>query len=416
MRSGRIVPPGADATRPSGALASVLVAISLCGCTAAQSGLQSQVFPKVSVKATEIRPTAIEQSSEYESTLKSRQSVALYPRIEGHVTKIFVGAGAQVKARSALIEIDPLKEKSSVDSYIEAKQVASADLENASSMLRSLEASRATRLSNLKYASQQRSRYESLAAQGAVSKSDLDQWVNQAEAAQSELENVEAQIKAQQATINKLRRSVAQAEANLKSERVQLGYYTVTAPFDGTVGDIPVKFGDYVTPTTKLTTVTENKLLEAYINVPIELVSDVHIGTAVILLSQKQENIGSGKIFFIAPNVDEGNQSVLVKASIHNDSAHLRADQIVHAKIIWKTLSGFLIPAQAVSHSGGQEFVFIAEKDAQNQLVARQTPIKLGDVQNNHYQVLNGLKAGDKLVVSGIQNLTDGTPISIAVN
>jgi len=368
-------------------------------------------FHDILVRAEEVRQSNVQQSSEYEAMLKSRKSISLYPQVDGHITKIFVQAGQEVKPGTRLLEIDPLKQTASVESYIEAKQSAKADLENALNTLRSLEASRVSRLSNLKYASQQHSRYLTLQAQGAVAKSDLDQWTNQAEAAQADLDNVEAQIKAQEATVKKLERAVAQAEANLRTQRVQLGYYTVTAPFQGTVGDIPVKLGDYVTPASKLTNVTQNKLLEAYINVPTERVSDISKGTPVLLLSHTEQQIGLGKVFFIAPNVDENNQSVLVKAAINNEHGTLRADQIVHAKIIWKTLPGFLVPTQAVSRSGGQEFVFIIEKNSDGRLVARQVPVKLGDVQDNSYQVVSGLKTGDKLIVSGVQNLSDGAPV-----
>jgi RND family efflux transporter MFP subunit len=285
-------------------------------------------------------------------------------------------------------------------------------LENALDTLKSLEASRVSRISNLKYTSQQHERYKTLAKEGAVATSDFDNWANQAEAARADLDNVEAQIKAEEATIKKLQRSIRQAEANLKTQQVQLGYYTVTAPFNGTVGDIPVKLGDYVTPTTKLTNVTQNKPLEAYIEIPTERVSEVHQGTPVVLLSQKEDQIGAGKVFFVAPNVDEQSQSVLVKASIPNEGGRLRADQIVRARVIFKTMPGFLIPTQAVAHSGGQEFVFIAQTDETKKMVARQVPVKLADVQGEKYQVLEGLKSGDKLIVSGTQNLTDGAAIA----
>ena len=58
--------------------------------------------------------------------------------------------------------------------------------------------------------------------------------------------------------------------ASRKTQEEQLAYYTIRAPFDGVVGDIPVHVGDYVSATTMLTTVDENKDLEAYIYVPTE--------------------------------------------------------------------------------------------------------------------------------------------------
>jgi multidrug efflux pump subunit AcrA (membrane-fusion protein) len=391
----------------------VLLLTFLHGCAPAQSGgAPPSAYPPQGVKTFEVKPAQVEQSSEYEAMLKSRQSVSLYSQVDGHITKIFVASGNDVRPGTPILEIDPLRQKASVDSYSEARQSADMDLENAQHTLKSLEASRSSRISNLKYTSQQHERYQHLLKEGAVAKSDFDNWANQAEGARADLENVEAQIKAEEATIKKLQRSIRQADANLKTQQVQLGYYTVTAPFNGAVGDIPVKPGDYVTPTVKLTTVTQNKPLEAYINIPTERISEIHQGTPIVLLSQKEDKIGSGKVFFIAPSVDDQSQSVLVKANIPNEGGRLRADQLVRAKVVFKTIPGFLIPTQAVSRSGGQEFVFIAQIDETKKLVARQVPVKLADVQGGSYQVLDGLKSGDKLIVSGIQNLTDGAAIA----
>jgi multidrug efflux pump subunit AcrA (membrane-fusion protein) len=76
-------------------------------------------------------------------------------------------------------------------------------------------------------------------------------------------------------------------------------------------------------------------------------------------------------------------------------------------------MPGLLIPTAAVSRMAGQNFVFVAETDEQSKaLVARQKPVKLGKIQGNSYQVLQGLKPGEKLVVSGIQNLSDKLPIA----
>ncbi len=62
------------------------------------------------------------------------------------------------------------------------------------------------------------------------------------------------------------------AVATTQSQKKQLGYYHIAAPFEGIVGDVPVHLGDYVSPTTMLTTVDENRDLEAYIYIPTERV------------------------------------------------------------------------------------------------------------------------------------------------
>jgi multidrug efflux pump subunit AcrA (membrane-fusion protein) len=133
---------------------------------------------------------------------------------------------------------------------------------------------------------------------------------------------------------------------------------------------------------------------------------------SVELLDGQGKPYGASTVFFIAPNVDEGSQSILVKSMFANSEGKLRADQLVRAKVIWNQKTGVLVPTTAISHAGGQDFVFIAQNDQPQNLTARQIPVKLGDIQGNSYQVLAGVKPGDRIVISGIQNLADGVPIA----
>jgi multidrug efflux pump subunit AcrA (membrane-fusion protein) len=64
-----------------------------------------------------------------------------------------------------------------------------------------------------------------------------------------------------------------------------------------------------------------------------------------------------------------------------------------------------------VSRVNGQYFAYVAEKGDKG-LVARQRPLKVGELVGNDYVVLDGLKAGDRVVVSGVQRLADGVPIT----
>src|SRR5208282_3360139 len=68
-----------------------------------------------------------------------------------------------------------------------------------------------------------------------------------------------------------------------KTQEEQLAYYTIRAPFEGVVGDIPVHVGDYVSTSTMLTTVDENKDLEAYVYIPSERAGEVRMGLGVEL-------------------------------------------------------------------------------------------------------------------------------------
>ena len=79
--------------------------------------------------------------------------------------------------------------------------------------------------------------------------------------------------------------------------------------------------------------------------------------------------------------------------------------------MVWSEEKRPVIPVTAVSRLSGKIFAFVAEGQGQ-QTVARQRLIQVGDVVGNDYVVLDGVKPGDKIIVSGVQMLADGMPVA----
>jgi len=197
--------------------------------------------------------------------------------------------------------------------------------------------------------------------------------------------------------------------ARVTQER-QLAYYNLTAPFGGIVGDIPVHVGDYVSPQTLLTTVDENAELEAYIYIPTERASEIRMGLPVQIVTSAGELIEKSKVDFISQQVDNALQGVLVKAPIHAPLDRFRNAQLVKARVVWSTAPAPTVPVLAITRIGGQPFVYVVASSEKG-TVARQRAVVLGDTLGNDYAVSDGLKPGDKVIVSGTQFLIDGAPI-----
>ncbi|MBR8837447.1 MAG: efflux RND transporter periplasmic adaptor subunit [Stigonema ocellatum SAG 48.90 = DSM 106950] len=373
--------------------------------------------PPASVKLATVQAGTIEDSSEFIASLESRQSVKLQPRIQGQVTQIFVRPGTDVPVGAAILQIDPKQQQASVNSLSAAAEGAKSQLANARAQLTSLEAERLSNEADVKLNQQEYQRYSNLAAQGAVARQISDQYLNKRDVAQATLRATIGKIQAQQATIAQAEKSIQQAQANTNQQQVQLQYYKITAPFRGTVGEIPVKVGDFVNTSTQLTTITENQPLEVNISVPIERGTQLHKGMPVEVLDAQGRSLGISRVFFIAPNVNNNNQSILIKALFDNSKGQLRADQFAQARVIWNQRVGVLIPTTAVSPVAGENFVYVTQMTKQSpqgkpQLVARQKRVKLGNIRGNNYQVLQGLEPGEKIIVSGLLNLRDGAPIN----
>ena len=332
----------------------------------AQGPPQAMAIP---VKVATIQPTDVQQTAEYVAVIKSRHSVTLQPQVEGQIVKIAVKSGDAVKRGQLMVEIDPAKQEATVNSQ---------------------EASYRSKQANLQLAKIQLDRVKALYASKVASKQELDQ-------AQTAFDTAQADVHALEATV--------------KEQKVQLHYYDVAAPNDGIVGDIPVHVGDRVTTSTVLTTVDEKAGLEAYINVPADRASQLHTGAPVQLLDQDGKTMADTRVTFISPQADPTTQSVLVKATL-NGAQNLRPSQYVRARVVWTSQPGLVVPVLAVTRVSGQYFVFLAESQGK-QTVARQQAIEVGDIVGDNYVVQKGLKQGDRVIVSGVQNLADNTPVQI---
>jgi len=177
------------------------------------------------------------------------------------------------------------------------------------------------------------------------------------------------------------------------------------------VGDIPVHLGDYVSSTTLLTTVDENADLEAYIYIPTDRAAEVHNGLPVDLLDESGTVLAKTAIYFVSPEVDNNLQGILAKAPIPKSSQRLRDGQIVNARVTWNTTQQPTVPVLAVTRIGGQSFVYVAAAAKGGGDSAHLASVTLGEPVGNVYPVLGGLKAGDQVIVSGIQMLQEGAPV-----
>lgn len=403
----------------SGAIAALLLGVvgwRLWMMQIAQGPMPPGGPPGALVKIDRVQTGTLTESNDYIASLESRRSVNLQPQAEGRVTQIFVNEGDSVNQGDPILQVDSDQQAASVSGAAAAADTARATVAEQQATLKSLEAQRLSVLSNLRYAQRQYQRLSQLYSEGAVSQQQRDEQLDNFRVAQANLGQINQQIQAQQAQISAAANSLQQAQANVREQQVELQYYRVNAPFAGTVGDIPVKVGDFVTTATNLASLTQNQSLEVNISIPLERAPELRIGMPVELLDGQGQRVTTSSIAFISPTVNNQTQSVLVKARISNsDNERLRTDQFVRARVIWDRRPGILIPTTAVSRLAGQTFVFVAEQgrspQGQPQLVARQKPVKLGDIQNNRYPVLAGLQPGEEIITSGLLTLRDGAPI-----
>jgi multidrug efflux pump subunit AcrA (membrane-fusion protein) len=79
--------------------------------------------------------------------------------------------------------------------------------------------------------------------------------------------------------------------------------------------------------------------------------------------------------------------------------------------VVWGTHQNPEVPILAVSRLAGQYFAFVAEPQSGGAFLAKQRPLTIGETVGNNYEVRDGIKPGDKVIISGTQFLRDGAPV-----
>ncbi|MEM0981439.1 MAG: efflux RND transporter periplasmic adaptor subunit [Cyanobacteria bacterium P01_H01_bin.58] len=423
-------------------------------------------FPPAAVELTSVQSGPVLDSSEFLGSLEAQTGVVLQPEVSGRVAQVFVAAGDRVEPGTPILLISPDRtqaEANAAQAQVDAAQAqvdaaqsredafragvsaAEAARTSAAASLRSLEARQTELEAELVLQEEEYRRTATLVEQGALSQQSLDIASRNLEVAQANLTSVKEEILAAEATlaqsaaaltearatlaesgasVTQSEASRAQAIANRSAVQENLQDRTVVAPITGIVGDLNIKLGDYVTPSTVITNITENSTLELDLEVPIDERDRLELGLPVELVNTD----ATGSIIFISPQANPDTQTVLVKARFSNLQGLLQDAQRVEARIIWAETTGLLVPTSAITRIGGQTFVYVAvdapaategevaespapaEAPAPGQ-VAQLRLVELGEIQDNSYQVLSGLEPGEAIVTSGILNLQDGAPI-----
>jgi RND family efflux transporter MFP subunit len=350
----------------------ILVGLAATGCQKKPAAPARPAMQGLPVQTVMVAMQPVPQANEYVATIKSRRSATMSPQVSGQITEILAHSGEQVNAGQVLMLIDPRQQQANVAALLATERQKKAVYD---------------------YDTIELDRQKQLFEAGVTSRDAYDQ-------AQQAYQNAKADYEA--------------AEGNRKTQEQLLAYYTIRAPYAGTVGDIPVHVGDYVSsggnPPTLLTTVDENKDLEAYIYVPTERSGELRRGLPVDVTDDSGKLLEKTAIDFVSPQVDSSLQGILVKAPVDATHEMVRNAELVKARVIWSTKPMAIVPVLAVSQQGEQSFVFVVEEQ-HGMNMAHRTPVILGPTVDNNYAIASGLRAGDRVIVSGTQFLVDGMPV-----
>ena len=306
-------------------------------------------------------------------------------RVDGIVQKRVYEEGSDVKAGEVLFRIDPRELRANLSAVQAALTRAEATAANAA---------------------QDVERYAGLVADQAISKQEYD-------AALARLRTAEA--------------DVAQTRAQLDSAKLALSYTSVTAPIDGRAGRAQVTEGALVSAANATLLTTIEQLHPVYVNfsqsssyllsirrqIAEGTLTVPQLGRVEVALSLEDGSTypHKGHLDFLDLAIDEATGTAAVRAEVPNPDRVLLPGQFVRARIdVGVRENTFVIPQRAVQLSADAASVFIV--DEKNTVVVR--PIRTGALRGGGWIVLEGLKAGDRVIVDGVQKIQPGATVRIA--
>ena len=318
-----------------------------------------------------------ETTTSYPATIRSRQDVNVVAKVSGHILKVFVDEGQDVKAGQPLFLIDPTL-------YQAAVNAAEAGVKMA-------EASVATQRLNVE-------NKEMLHAKGIISDFDL-------RSAKNQLATLEAQL--------------ASAKAQLANAKDQLNFCTITSPTDGVVGQINYRQGTLASPSLQKPLTVVSDLREMYVYFSMAEKQVLNLGgqkaalasfPAVDLrLANGQLFAEKGKVAAISGVIDANTGSLQVRADFNNPERMLRSGGTATIEVPTFDTAAIMVPQIAVVNVQEKKFVYTLGEDNK----VKYTEIKVLSQNNGQsFIVTEGLKLGDRIVVEGVTRLKDGMEIT----
>jgi membrane fusion protein (multidrug efflux system) len=334
--------------------------------------------PSVQVAVQIVKSSQAVYYDEYPAIISALQEVELRAQVNGYITAIHFKEGERVKKGQKLYSID--------------QQQSEATYKQAQANLSVQEA-------NLKRAQKDVERYRELSKNDAI--------------AQQQVDYAEATYAAAQ-------QQVEAAKATVQSVQTNVRYSTIVAPFDGTIGISAVRLGASVSPgVTLLNTISSDDPIAADITV-----DQKEIYRFTQLLAKKTTAKDStfrlavggevypayGTLSIIDRAVDPQTGTLKMRITFPNPDHTLRAGMSATLRVLSTPAeASVLIPYKAITEQLGEFFVYVVDSTR-----VSQRKVLPGKQINRDIIIKEGLKEGETIVTEGVQNLREGSSITIA--
>jgi membrane fusion protein (multidrug efflux system) len=394
--------------------------------TASCSSQQAAPKPATPEVATvTIQPERVVLTTELPGRTSAYFVAEIRPQVNGIIQKRLFDEGSDVKADQVLYQIDPAPLQAACDNAAANLAVARKGADRARAALEASKAGVLQRQATRELARTNRWRYEELFKTNAVSASQRDQAVTEAEVAEATVRSAEAQVKSDQEAVGAAEAAIQQAEAALKAAQINLGYTQVKAPISGRIGKSNVTVGALATayqgavfatiqqidPIYVDATQSSASLLQLRRNIAAGRISGVGADRARVklLLEDGTPYPQDGTLKFSEVTVDPSTGSFILRMVFPNPKYTLLPGMYVRAVVQEGEVDkAILVPQQGVSRDPkGNPLALVVDAEGK----VRQQMITVDRTIGDKWLVASGLKPGDQVIVEGRQKVRPGSSV-----
>ena len=403
-------------------LAALLGGLLLGGC---DGNGRSQPPPQVpEVAVVTVQPQKVILTTELPGRTSAFRVAQIRPQVNGLIQKRLFTEGSDAKAGQILYQIDPAPFQAALDNATANLAVMRKSADRARAALEAGIARVTQQQATLELARTNRRRFEDAFKDKAVSTSQRDQAVTNANVAKATLRATKAQLESDRAAVAVAKAAIHQAEAAVETVRINLGYCRVTAPISGRIGRSNVTEGAIVTAYQPVPLATIQQLDPIYVDVPQSTTELLrlkngglnHEGTdqnkVKLILEDGTAYSVEGTLQFSDVTVDPTTGSVILRVVFPNPKGVLLPGMFVRA-VIKEGVNekAILIPQQGVSrdHKGNPVALIV---NAESKVGLRM--LTLDRAIGNKWLVSAGLAPGDRVIVEGLERLRPGTVVKAA--
>ena len=338
--------------------------------------------PPTEVGVITVAPQAVGLATELPGRLEASRVAQVRARAAGILQKRLFKEGSDVKAGQPLFSIDPAPYQASAAS-------ARATLARAEA--------------NVTQATAQAERYKPLMEANAISKQDYINAVASQKSAEAD---------------------VAAGKAALQTAQINLGYASVTAPISGRIGRALVTEGALVGQGEATQLAVVQQINPMYVNFTQSTTDVLRLRKAVesgqfkragtdgasvrVLLEDGSDYGQAGKLLFSDLTVDPTSGQITLRAEVPNPAGLLLPGMYVRVRLEQaQAEAGIVVPQQAVTRGSTGDTVLVVGADGK----VAPRPVKIGSSVDGKWVVLDGLKAGEQVIVDGFQKLRGNAPV-----